>query len=58
MEFNKKNITAKLLNIREQFVNELKNVTEPDYITVVILNTKIITVGQILDELGIDPNDL
>ena len=58
MEFNKKNITAKLLNIQEQFANELKNVTEPDYITVAILKAKIITVGQIMDELGIDPNDL
>ena len=59
MELTETTIREKLLNMRNQFLTELKNTKNPDYVTTMILKTKIITIGQVMDELKItNPDDL
>ncbi len=50
-------LSEKLSAMRDQFTKELTNLKNPDEITKLILKAKIITIGQVMDELEIDDPD-
>ena len=51
--YSEQEIVEKLTQMRKQFRAELKNLKEPDHVTTMILKAKIITIGQVMDELGL-----
>lgn len=50
-------LSEKLSAMRDQFTKELKNLKNPDETTKLIIKAKIITIGQVMDELEIDDPD-
>lgn len=51
---DKVDIYKKLSEMRKQFSKELKNLSSKDPDMTLILKAKIITVGQVMDELGLN----
>ena len=54
----KKTVSDILIELRNQFSKEANNMSDKDPTSLLILKAKVITVGQVMDELGItDPDD-
>ena len=49
----KSEIKKKLLAMRRQFKKELESIKDPDYVTTIIIKTKMVTIDQVMDELGL-----